>query len=187
MYPTAGAPVSFEARNRKTKRPDNTYPTAGAQCPSRPEIARQKDQTIHTRRLEPLSAKDYISHLGQQDSHGFPPYPMDPPGFPIVSDAQIQSWRLNRHASRSRPRHLLPRPPQQPPPRRLPENLQLSRSIVCSEADCARGGELIAEELEFVFIRGLWQLRFFCNRCGSCTKETCPSTSESEESESQDQ
>ena len=52
MSPTAGAPVSFEARNCKTKRPDNTRQLE-PQRSSRPEIARQQNQTIHTRQLEP--------------------------------------------------------------------------------------------------------------------------------------
>ncbi len=87
---------------------------------------------------------------------------------------------MRRHSrSRSRPRHLLPRPPQQlenlqptrpllpRPPQQL-ENLQPSCPIFCREAYCARKGELIAEDPEFVFVGGLWQLRFFCGRCGSC-------------------
>ena len=150
-YPTAGSSVSFEARNCKTKRADNTY-IPGSWSPSECEG---------------------ISHLGQQDSHGF-----------NLGGSSDMHRPLR---SRSRPRQLLPHPPQQPPPRRLLENLQPSRPIVCREADCARRGELIAEDLEFVFMRGLWRLRFFCGRCGSCTLEACPSTSESEEQESQEQ
>ena len=114
-----------------------------------------------------------------------------PLGFPLCLTPKFNlggSSNMRRPSrSRSRPRHLLPCPPQHPPPRHMLENVQPSRPMVCREADCARRGELIAEDLEFVFMRGLWRLRFFCGRCGSCTLEACPSTSESEEQESQEQ
>ena len=123
-----------------------------------------------------------------------------PLGFPLCLTPKFNlggSSDMRRPSrSRSRPRHLLPRPPQQlenlqpsrpmlpRPPQQL-ENLQPSCPIFCREANCAR--ELIAKDPEFVFVGGLWQLRFFCGRCGSCTLFACPSTSGSEEQESQEQ
>ena len=59
-YPTAGAPVSFAARNCKTKRPDNTYPTYISDSwilsvLRGPKLQDKKSrQSIHTRQLEPL-------------------------------------------------------------------------------------------------------------------------------------
>ena len=169
--------MSFAARNCKTKRPDNTYPTYISDSWILSVLRGPKLQDKKSRQYIPDSWSpsecEGISHLGQQDSHGF-----------NLGGSSDMHRPLRSH---SRPRQLLPHPPQQPPPRRLLENLQPSRPIVCREADCARRGELIAEDLEFVFMRGLWRLRFFCGRCGSCTLEACPSTSESEEQESQEQ